>query len=55
MTKIDLWKISIREHRQKTFATLSGFWPFERIGGDGGMGGDGGRWGDGEVVSERIR
>ena len=48
MTKIDLWQISIGEHRQKAFVTLSGFWPFKGIGGDGEMGGDEGRWRDGE-------
>ena len=48
MTKIDLWQISIREHRQKAFVTLGGFWPFKGIGGDGEMGRDEGRWRDGE-------
>ena len=28
--------IYIREHQQKTFVTLSGFWPLRGIGGGGG-------------------
>ena len=33
----------LREHRQKNFVTLSGFWPLRGLGGEGG---EGGGWGN---------
>ena len=40
-----------REHRQKTFITLSGFWPLK----EGGGGGGGGGGGVGRGLSESIK